>query len=251
MPGAGDGRTFKTPRERHVAMKLARPGAPCSPTARRKAIPEACAWQRRACMTVFMGGSDPALFAGLRERDLAREGIALAEGRLVVERLLEAPGFEPLGIRCVPAFAERARELAAGRCELVVASEAESASLVGFPFHHGVMAAARRPPPLAPDSLLAGLGTRAGARILLLPGTSDAENLGALARSAAAFGFDAVLLGGTGADPLSRRALRVSMGATLRLPCVRLVASAELHAFRAAGFELAAAVTRGGSDPDR
>jgi len=188
-------------------------------------------------------GSD--LLAKLPDRDLAREGLLVAEGRLVVERLLAAPGCELLEVRCVPALEEHIAALVAGRCPLVVASESETSRLLGFPFHRGVVAVARRPPPLPPSSLLLACAGKEGSSLLVLPGTRDPENLGSLARSAAALGMDGILLGPGTVDFLSRRVLRVSMGAALSLPHARFSAPDGLESlgpFLAAGYETVAAV---------
>jgi len=89
---------------------------------------------------------------------------------------------------------------------------------------------------------LKALADRPRSTILLLPETKDAENLGALARSASAFGLDAVLLGPGSADFLSRRALRVSMGASLSMPFALVEGAAELELFRASRWSLVEAV---------
>ena len=102
------------------------------------------------------GAGDLGYFAGLKDRELRDEGYFLVEGRLLVERLLaaglppEVPGsasggFEPLGILCVPSLAVEFEALAAGRCPVSVMGETDISALAGFPFHRGVIAAAKRP----------------------------------------------------------------------------------------------------------
>lgn len=190
-----------------------------------------------------MGGPGPlglAAFASLRDRDLREEGIVVAEGRLLAERLLLAGRrFEALGVLCVPALAGRFEEIAGGRCPVLVRPEAELAAIAGYPFHRGAIAAARRPP-------LPGLGWLLGAaaprRLLLLPATADPENMGSLFRSAAALGADAAILGPGSCDHLSRRALRVSMGAALSLPAFSAPGPEALSELALAGFGLAGAV---------
>lgn len=193
-----------------------------------------------------MGDTEGARLAGLRDRDLAAEGLVVAEGRLVAERLLLEPRFAPLEVLCVPALEEGFSALVGGRCPLLVRSEAELAALAGYPFHRGVLALAERPPPLAAAAFLAALVRGAEEKrdlgLLLLPSTRDPENLGALARSAAALGLSGLVLGPATADLLSRRVLRVSMGAVLALPSTRLGGPGDLEAFLEAGFSLAAAL---------
>lgn len=184
-----------------------------------------------------MPGSAEALaaLAGLRGRDLRAEGLVVAEGRLLAERLLAAPGFAPIGVLALPGLAARFETLVQGRCPLIVLPEGEMARVAGFPFHRGVLAAARRPAPLSASAWLAGAG-RAAAGVLVLPASADPENVGALARSAQALGFGALFLGPDGADPFSRRALRVSMGALFSLPLFSAADPAILGELRAAGL---------------
>lgn len=193
-----------------------------------------------------VGPLDLAAFAALRDRDLRAEGLVVAEGRLLAERLLLAgPRLEALGVLCVPALAGRFEELSGGRCPVIVRPEASLAETAGYPFHRGVIAAARRPPLPGLGALL-GDGTPAAAapprRLLLLPATVDPENMGSLFRSAAALGAGAVLLGPGSCDHLSRRALRVSMGAVLSLPAFLAPGPEALAELGRAGFGLAGAV---------
>lgn len=237
---------------------------------------------------------DLAAFAALRDRDLRAEGLVVAEGRLLAERLLAASRLEVLGVLCVPALAGRFEELAAGRCPVLVRPEAALAETAGYPFHRGVIAAARRPSLSGLGALLgdgalfaaaseaaagparadpagaegavraasqadaagpargglvgdaadaSGPGAaRARRRLLLLPATVDPENMGSLFRSAAALGADAVLLGPGSCDHLSRRALRVSMGAVLSLPAVLAPGPEALAELASAGYGLAGTV---------
>ncbi len=187
-------------------------------------------------------------FSGLRDRDLAREGLVIAEGRLVVERLLAAGAFEVLEVCCVPALETGIRALAAGRCGVRILAEPELAALAGYPFHRGVLAVARRPASPTIAGFVAGLPLDAAAPLLLLPATGDPENLGALLRSAAAFGFHGVLAGRDTADHLSRRVLRVSMGASLATRFLRLGGPSDLERFREIGYRLVSAVLDADAD---
>ena len=92
----------------------------------------------------------------------------------------------------------------------------EIEQLTGVHFHRGVLAAADRPALPRVDEL-----ARSARRLLVLEAVNDHENIGALFRNAAAFGVDAVVLDPTAADPLYRRATRVSLGHVLRVPFAR------------------------------
>ena len=89
-------------------------------------------------------------------------------------------------------------------------------SLVGYHFHRGVLACGGRRAWPDPSSILRATGPRA--MLVVCPTLDKPDNLGAILRIGDAFGVDAVLIGGSCPDPLSRRVIRVSMGAALRLP---------------------------------
>ncbi len=148
-----------------------------------------------------------------RERDLAAEGLFLLEGAFLLERALSLH-FEIVELLCVPAALERWEEAARGICRPQAHSEAELASLAGYPFHRGVLALARR----RPIPALGSADELGGGHALCLYQVSDPDNLGALMRSAAALGASSILLGPGSADPFYRKALRSSMGAALHLP---------------------------------
>ena len=156
----------------------------------------------------------------------------VAEGRILVEDLLawgRAGRVRVVAVLAETGAAEAARALLPPGAVLLTASRAELEALAGFPFHRGLLAAARVPEPPARERLADC------ARLLALPAVADAENLGQLLRTAAALGLDGALLG-PGPDPFSRRAVRVSMGAVWKLPLWRPAEPwAELAAWRSAG----------------
>ena len=120
--------------------------------------------------------------------------------------------------------------------------------LVGFNFHRGILACGRR---RANPSLeeIAPLGRPL--TLVICPEVQDPENLGAILRISSAFGVGGVLIGRGSADPFSRRVLRVSMGASLRLP-IREAADirADLHQIRdSLAVELAATVLDASAEP--
>ena len=115
-----------------------------------------------------------------------------------------------------------------------VAPRAVVQEVVGFDLHRGVIASAVRPEPRPWRAVAA-----ATSRLVVLEGISDAENLGAIFRSAAALGFGGVLLAPTVPDPLYRRSVRVSMGAVLMVPFARVDAwPGDLSLLRTMGFSL-------------
>jgi len=167
-------------------------------------------------------------------------GLVLAEGTVVVRRLLGSP----FPVRAVLGVRRKIDELLPELAVVDVPAYAVTAplmaSVVGFHLNRGVVASADRaaPPPL--ESLLAS------ARVVaVLEGVNDHENLGSLFRNAAALGVGAVLLGDRCADPLYRRSVRVSMGHVLRVPFRTLPSwPGGLRLLRDHGFRLVALTPR-------
>jgi tRNA G18 (ribose-2'-O)-methylase SpoU len=182
-------------------------------------------------------------YRNLRERTLRGENLFIAEAALIVRRLIESD----YAVQSIFATREHAEELEAlvgDDIPVYVADRALMVEIVGFPFHRGAMAIGRRhaSPPL--DEVMDLLESKPQLTLLVCPETTQAENLGMVFRTAAAFGVDAVLLGPTSCDPLCRRALRTSMGGVLRVPFVRSKdLAADLHALKQRwNVRLAAAV---------
>jgi tRNA G18 (ribose-2'-O)-methylase SpoU len=164
------------------------------------------------------------------------KGLVIAEGVLVVQRML-ASRFTP---RAMLGTDRRLDELAA---DLVgvdapyyrVTAEV-MADVVGFHLNRGVLAAAPRPGELAVDQVLDGAHT-----VAVLEGVNDHENLGSIFRNAAGLGVDGVVFGTGCADPLYRRAVRVSMGHALLVPYTWATEwPADLAVLRGNGFRLLA-----------
>lgn len=149
-----------------------------------------------------------------RRRELERHGqFFIVEGLLALRALVDSR----YPIRSVLAAENRAAgvlELVGRRAPIYVLPADEVAAITGFAFHRGVLASAKRLPPLSAEEVV----TDAARRVLAVEGVNDHENLGALFRNAAAFGLDGVVLDPTTADPLYRRSVRVSMGHVLRVP---------------------------------
>lgn len=161
-----------------------------------------------------------AAYRDIRERDLVgRQGRFVAEGKVVLEMLFSSGRFKAesaliLDARMDGMAATLAKAPAA--MPIHVASRAVMDAVAGFPMHRGVLAIGRRREAETVPDLLARLPARA--LVLALIGISNHDNMGAIFRNAAAFGADAVLLDETCCDPLYRKAIRVSVGAALRVP---------------------------------
>ncbi len=153
----------------------------------------------------------------LRKNLESEHGLFLAEGEKVVRRALEA-GFTPRSLLMAPRWLDGLADvLAATDAPCFVLPEALAEEVTGFHVHRGALASLeRRPLPPVADVL-------EGARsVLVLEDIVDHTNVGAILRSGAALGFDAVLLSPRCADPLYRRAIKVAMGAVFTMPWTRL-----------------------------
>ncbi|WP_445168657.1 TrmH family RNA methyltransferase [Mycolicibacterium sp. Dal123E01] len=164
------------------------------------------------------------------------KGLVIAEGVLVAQRMI-ASRFTPHAfLGNDRRLDELADELTGVRAPFYRASAEVMADVVGFHLNRGVLAAARRPPELTPADVLVGAQT-----VAVLEGVNDHENLGSIFRNAAGLGVDAVIFGTGCADPLYRRAVRVSMGHALLVPFARGQQwPADLGELRARGFRLLA-----------
>ena len=172
------------------------------------------------------------------------QGVFLAEGRLVVRKLLAADRFRTRSVLVTPAALSGLRDALATAAEVpvYVASLTVLRSTIGYRFSRGCLAAGEVG---ATGSLEAILAARPKV-LVVLDRVTDPDNVGAVFRSAQAFGAGGVLLApGTG-DPLYRKAIRVSMGAALEVPYAEAPAwPAEIVRLRAAGFTIVALTPRG------
>lgn len=169
------------------------------------------------------------------------EGLYLAESPKVIERALRA-GHRPRALLMVAEWLPRIEPALADFPDVPVyiGLPDQLEQLTGFNMHRGAIASMHRPAPLDPAELL-----RSSRRVVVLEDLADHTNVGAVFRSAAALGADAVLLTPGCADPLYRRAVRVSMGAVLQVPWARLPDWREAGPLiRNAGYELSAFALR-------
>ncbi len=167
------------------------------------------------------------------------DGLFLVEGRLVVRRLLDASRFRIRSLLSTRRALDDLIEVLAGRDSLRAyqASIETIRAIVGFKFHRGCLALGERARPTAAHEVIAP----AGPRILLpLEGRADPHHFGAVLRDAVALGATRVRLSRGCPDPLSRKASRVSMGATLAIPFARTEWADGLAALRGAGYVLVA-----------
>lgn len=145
-------------------------------------------------------------------------GLFVAEGRLVVRRLLDLQHWSVESILLtVPALDALVDVLHLANGPVYVVDQSVMNGLAGFNIHRGCLALVRRPAPATLDRIAAG----PLARVLVLEGVNNPDNVGGLFRSAAAFGIELVVLGPDCGDPLYRKAIRTSMGATLLMPFVQ------------------------------
>ena len=173
-------------------------------------------------MQLITSLDDPrvAPYRNLRERTLRGENLFIAEAALVVRRLIESD-YQVQSILATEEHAAGLKPLVDDRVPIYVAERSLMAEIVGFPFHRGALAVGRRHESPTIDAVMQRLDAKLQWTLVVCPEATQAENLGMVFRTAAAFGVDAVVIGPKSCDPFCRRALRTSMGNVLRVPFVR------------------------------
>jgi tRNA G18 (ribose-2'-O)-methylase SpoU len=154
-------------------------------------------------------------------------------------------GYEPLALLCERKHIEGDAASLIERCGDIPIYTGERellASLTGYTLTRGVLCAMRRPVPKSVEEVCQG-----AKRIAVIDGVVDTTNIGAIFRSAAALGIDAVLLTPSSCDPLNRRAVRVSMGSVFLLPWTWL--EAPISSLRTLGFRTVAMALSDNSVP--
>ena len=153
--------------------------------------------------------------AQLRNRIDPEKGVFIAESPKVINVALDA-GYEPISLLCERKHITGDAADIIARCGDIPVYTGDRellASLTGYTLTRGVLCAMRRPQERSIDEVC-----RDARRIVVIDGVVDTTNIGAIFRSAAALGIDAVLLTPTSCDPLNRRAVRVSMGSVFLVP---------------------------------
>lgn len=188
--------------------------------------------------------NDPALapYARLTEAELrAGSGIFIAESVKVIGHALDA-GYRPVSLLMERKHAAGKAHDLIERCDVPIytADRSTLAQLTGYELTRGVLCAMRRRELPSLDQICAD-----ARRLCVIEDITDSTNVGAIFRSAAALGVDAVLLSPRCCDPLCRRAIRVSMGTVFQVPWTRAQKGAEwpddaLEVLRGYGFKSAA-----------
>jgi tRNA G18 (ribose-2'-O)-methylase SpoU len=173
----------------------------------------------------------------LRRRREPAEGMYIAESSKVLRRAIAA-GHTPRSFFLAEKWLADLEDVISRFPDVPVLVGAPEVleAITGFHLHRGAMAAMNRPAPLAVAEVLSG-----ARRVAVLEDIVDHTNVGAIFRSAAAMGMDAVLISPRCADPLYRRSIRVSMGTVFQIPWARLDDwPGELALLRQEGFTTAA-----------
>jgi len=188
--------------------------------------------------------ADPRLADYSHQTDVAlkkargtEHGLYLAESALVLERALRA-GHRPRSVLALGGTAEEAAALVGDGVPVFSGPGELLAELTGYELHRGLIGSMHRPALPSVSELL-----RHARRVVILENVADPTNVGAIFRSVAAIGADAVLVTPRCSDPFYRRAIRVSMGTVLQVPWTRLgewdAAADELEGFHIAALALA------------
>lgn len=185
-------------------------------------------------------------YAGLTDNQLRNRldpdrGIMVVESPKVIRTALEA-GMKPLSLLCEERHLRGDAAPLLGRlgdAPVYTGSRETLRGLTGYTLTRGVLCAMRRPALPTPEET-----TRGARRVGVLAGVCDTTNVGAIFRSAAALGLDALLLTADSCDPLNRRSIRVSMGTVFQIPWAWIESTRTL---RELGFKTAAMALRGDS----
>lgn len=190
-------------------------------------------------------------FLDIRERDVVgRQGRFIAEGKVVLNVLLNGSRFQTESILVLEnrlAGLAEIIEKAPVKPPVYVASREVMDRIAGFPIHRGILAVGKKGEALHVEDVLDGLAGKA--LVVVAVGIANHDNVGAIFRNAAAFGASAVLIDPTCCDPLYRKAIRVSVGAALKIPFATVPDPAGLAAdLIARGFDSFALSPRGETD---
>ena len=173
--------------------------------------------------------------AQLRNKLEPKKGIFIAESPKVIQVALNA-GYTPHALLCEQKHITGDAATLIEQCgdiPIYTGSRELLASLTGYTLTRGVLCAMQRPIPKSVNDICKGAH-----RIVVIDGVVDTTNIGAIFRSAAALGIDAILLTPTSCDPLNRRAVRVSMGSVFLIPWTWL--DAPIQTLNSLGFKTAA-----------
>jgi tRNA G18 (ribose-2'-O)-methylase SpoU len=196
-----------------------------------------------------LGDPRVAEYRDVREPDLIRErGLFVAEGRLVVQRVIDERHYVVRSL-LVSEAARRALEPSIARLDpavpIYVGAADHFLEMTGFHVHRGCLALVERPLPASIDEVLGPARF-----VMVLEEVGNADNVGGVFRSGAAFGVDGVFLSPGCCDPLYRKAIRTSMAATLQMPFARIDPWPDgLATLRTRGFTIVALTPRSPSEP--
>ena len=190
------------------------------------------------------------MFASLTEAQLRNrlepgKGVFIAESPKVIKVALEA-GYEPVAFLCerrhVDGDAAPLIAMCSPEVPVYVGARELLAGLTGYVLTRGVLCAMRRPPERSVEDVVAD-----ARRVAVIDGVVDTTNIGAIFRSAAALGVDAVVLTRSSCDPLNRRAVRVSMGSVFLVPWTWLPEGETAAYLKRYGFRTVAMALRNDS----
>lgn len=199
--------------------------------------------ERQLRSGLYTPSGDPrhqaATAASAGENLSARKSVFIAESPKVIRVALDA-GYEPVALLCERRHIDGdAADIVArvGDIPVFTGHRDLLASLTGYTLTRGVLCAMKRPEEPSLESICGG-----ARRVCVIDSVTDTTNIGAIFRSAAALGVDAVVLTPTSCDPLNRRSIRVSMGTVFRVPWTWV--DADLDGLRRLGFTIAAMALR-------
>jgi tRNA G18 (ribose-2'-O)-methylase SpoU len=156
-----------------------------------------------------MNDFDLTPYGDLKEKDLAKLGLFICEGKNVVDRMISS-GIKVHSLICIEDMADYYRNAAGSSFPICVMSKKEISGITGIAFHRGVIAAGCRP---EIKNIEDHAGEIAGSQtVIVCPDTDNPDNLGSIIRTSCAFGIRDIVMGKNCIDPYKRKTIRVSMG---------------------------------------
>ena len=170
-------------------------------------------------------------YRNVRDADLRRRrGLFMAEGRFVVEQLVESSRFVANSVFVTPRSFDALRptlEALPPGTPVYRANQEVFNEIVGFDLHRGCLAVGNTGEKTTPETLLDEIDRQVGdgpSTLAILEGLTNSDNVGGVFRNAMAFGVEGGLICPRSSDPLYRKSIRVSMGGTLKVPFARFEA---------------------------
>ena len=156
-----------------------------------------------------MNNIDLTPYYDLKEKDIARLGLFICEGKNTVDRMISS-GIKVHSLVCIEDLEAYYKGLSKNEFPVITMSKKEISGITGIAFHRGVLASGFRPEIRNIENHIGSLDTETA--VVICPETDNPDNLGSIIRTSCAFGINNIIIGKNCIDPYKRKTIRVSMG---------------------------------------